>query len=93
MNQPLAVQPWGCDGDKRRYYLVEGQDDTTFRVYRESTYTGLKRTWRSVAGSIDELKALSEKLLIDDGSQRARSMSQKMTAALPRFEATEEVKS
>jgi len=91
LNQPLSVQPWGSDSDKRRYYLIEGLDDTHFRVYRESNYTGLKRTWWSVAGDIDELKALAEKLANDDGGQKARLLSSKMLAAVPRFEATEEV--
>ncbi|KAK6584584.1 hypothetical protein PZA11_002808 [Diplocarpon coronariae] len=90
LNQPLSVQPWGSDSDKRRYYLIEGLDDTHFRVYRESNYTGLKRTWWSVAGDIDELKALASKLLNEDGGQKARLLSTKMTAAIPRFEATEE---
>ncbi|KAG4416445.1 hypothetical protein IFR04_010423 [Cadophora malorum] len=90
LNQPLSVQPWGSDSDKRRYYLIEGLDDTHFRVYRESNYTGLKRTWWSVAGDIDELKALAEKLANDDGGQKARLLSSKMLAAVPRFEATEE---
>ncbi|KAK2628654.1 hypothetical protein QTJ16_001757 [Diplocarpon rosae] len=90
LNQPLSVQPWGSDSDKRRYYLIEGLDDTHFRVYRESNYTGLKRTWWSVAGNIDELKALADKLLNEDGGQKARLLSSKMTAAIPRFEATEE---
>ncbi|KAH9221033.1 hypothetical protein DL95DRAFT_382417 [Leptodontidium sp. 2 PMI_412] len=90
LNQPLSVQPWGSDSDKRRYYLIEGLDDTHFRVYRESNYMGLKRTWWSVAGDIDELKALAEKLEKDDGGQKARLLSSKMMAAIPRFEATEE---
>ncbi|KAL3426946.1 hypothetical protein PVAG01_00455 [Phlyctema vagabunda] len=90
LNQPLSVQPWGSDGDKRRYFLIEGLDDTHFRVYRESNHTAIKRTWWSVAGNIDELKALSEKLTHDDGGQKARTLSAKMLAAVPRFEATEE---
>lgn len=50
-----------------------------------------KRTWWSVAGDIDELKALAEKLEKEDGGQKARTLSAKMLAAVPRFEATEEV--
>jgi hypothetical protein len=91
LNQPLSVQPWGSDADRRRYFLVEGLDDTHFRVYRESNYTGLKRTWWSVASDIDELKLLAEKLEKEDGGQKARVLSAKMLAAVPRFEATEEV--
>lgn len=92
LNQPLSVQPWGSDADRRRYYLIEGLDDTHFRVYRESNHTGIKRTWWSVASDIDELKLLAEKLVKDDGGQKARNLSGKMLAAVPRFEATEEVR-
>jgi len=90
LNIPLSVQPWGSDGDKRRYYLIEGNDDTSFRVYRESNPAGLQRTWWSVAGSIDELKALAEKLETQDGGPKAKALAKKIQAAIPRFEATEE---
>jgi hypothetical protein len=90
LNQPLSVQLWGSDADRRRYFLIEGLDDTHFRIYRESNHTGLKRTWWSVAGEIDELKLLAEKLDNEDGGQKARVLSGKMLAAIPRFEATEE---
>lgn len=53
---------------------------------------GMNRTWWSVASNIDELKALSAKLETDDGGQKARTLSVKMLAAIPRFEATEEVR-
>ncbi|KAH8821663.1 hypothetical protein F5884DRAFT_97304 [Xylogone sp. PMI_703] len=90
LNQPLSVQPWGSDSDKRRYYLIEGLDDTHFRVYRESNYTAINRTWFSVAGDIEELKQLAQKLVEKDGGQKAKVLSAKMLAAIPRFEATEE---
>ncbi|ROT38499.1 hypothetical protein SODALDRAFT_333094 [Sodiomyces alkalinus F11] len=90
LNQPLSVQPWGTDWDKRRYYLIEGLDDTAFRVYRESNPANLKRTWWSVAGSIEELTALADKLETKDGGPKARKLAQKMMTAIPRFEATEE---
>ncbi|KAL7937696.1 hypothetical protein V8C35DRAFT_186420 [Trichoderma chlorosporum] len=90
INQPRAVQPWGSDGDKRRYFLVEGQDDTAFRVYRESNPAGTNRTWWSVAGSIEELKALADKLETKDGGPKARKLSQKILQAIPRFEAGDE---
>lgn len=91
LNQPRSVQPWGSDGDKRRYFLVEGQDDTHFRVYRESNPAGTNRTWWSVAGSIEELKALTEKLETKDGGPKAKKLGQKMSHAIPRFEVGEEV--
>ncbi|KAH8175870.1 hypothetical protein LIA77_04288 [Sarocladium implicatum] len=90
LNQPRSVQPWGTDGDKRRYFLIEGQDDTNFRVYRESNPAGTSRTWWSVAGSIEEIKALAEKLDTKDGGPKARKLSHKMLQAIPRFEAGDE---
>ncbi|KAI1085831.1 hypothetical protein F5B20DRAFT_575333 [Whalleya microplaca] len=90
LNQPLSVQPWGADSDRRRYFLIEGLDDTNFRVYRESNPAGFNRTWWSVAGSIEELKVLVDKLQNADGGPKAKKLAQKMLAAIPRFEATEE---
>ena len=91
LNQPLSVQPWGRDGEKRRYWLIEGQDDTHFRLYRESNPAGIKnRTWWSVAGDIDELKSVAAGLQ-EDGGQASRRLSERITTAIPRFEATEEV--
>ncbi|KAI0010285.1 hypothetical protein F4779DRAFT_315170 [Xylariaceae sp. FL0662B] len=90
LNQPLSVQPWGSDSDRRRYFLIEGLDDTHFRVYRESNPAGFNRTWWSVAGSIEELNVLVDKLQNADGGPRAKKLAQKMLAAVPRFEATEE---
>ncbi|KAH7051050.1 hypothetical protein B0J12DRAFT_710536 [Macrophomina phaseolina] len=89
LNQPLSVQPWGSDGDKRRYWLIEGKDDTPFRLYRESNPAHKKNTWWSVAGTIDELRIVAAKLL-DDGTQASRRLSERINAAIPRFEATEE---
>ncbi|KAI9845878.1 MAG: hypothetical protein M1838_001508 [Thelocarpon superellum] len=89
LNQPLSVQPWGVDGDKRRYWLIEGRDDTSFRLYRESNIKLKNNTWWSVAGSIDELKTVGQQLS-DEGSQAARRLSERINLAIPRFEATEE---
>lgn len=90
-NIPLSVQPWGKDGDGRRYWLIEGQDDTPFRVYRESNPKLKTNTWWSVAGSIDDIRALAQKLDDEDGTRDAKQLSEKMRYAIPRFEATEEV--
>lgn len=90
LNQPLSVQPWGRDGDKRRYWLIEGQDDTHFRLYRESNPALKHNTWRSVAGTIDELKVVAEKLG-DEGSQAARRLCEGIRVAIPRFELSEDV--
>ncbi|KAF2714959.1 hypothetical protein K504DRAFT_14856 [Pleomassaria siparia CBS 279.74] len=96
INIPLSVQPWGEDGDKRKYWLIEGQDDTAFRVYRESDLTSRKNpdksnsTWYSSAGSIEELRVLAQKLATEDGTRKAKALSERMLNAIPRFEATEE---
>ncbi|KAK7184249.1 hypothetical protein DPSP01_002729 [Paraphaeosphaeria sporulosa] len=89
-NIPLSVQPWGKDGDKRRYWLIEGQDDTPFRVYRESNPALKHVSWWSVAGSIEEIRALAQKLQEEDGTREAKALGERMLAAIPRFEATEE---
>jgi hypothetical protein len=90
-NQPLSVQPWGRDCDKRRYFLIEGQDDTFFRVYRENHRYTRNAQWYNMAGNIDEIRALAEKLEKEDGSQAARTLSSRMTQAIIRFEGGEEV--
>jgi hypothetical protein len=90
LNQPLSVQPWGKDGVNRQYWLIEGQDDTYFRLYREGNRKNVNISWRSEAGSIEELKVIAEKL-IEDGGQASRRLSEKILMAIPRFEATEEV--
>lgn len=89
-NQALSVQPWGVDGDKRRYFLVQGLDDTSFRVYREGSRYRNTAHWWSVAGTIDEVKELAKKLEEVDGSQAARRLAMRITNAIPTFEATEE---
>lgn len=91
LNQPLSIQSWGQDGEKRRYWLIEGQDDTNFRLYRESNIKLKNNTWRSVAGDIEQLKSVGEQLY-DEGSQPARRLSERISHAIPRFEATEEVR-
>ncbi|EMC97428.1 hypothetical protein BAUCODRAFT_575349 [Baudoinia panamericana UAMH 10762] len=88
-NQPLSVQPWGQDGDKRRYFLVQGLEDTQFRVYREGSRYTKNAHWYSVAGSIEEIRALAKKLDEVDGTQAARRLAIKMTNAIPNFEASE----
>ena len=90
LNIPLSVQPWGGDGDKRRYFLIEGNDDTSFRVYRESNPAGIQRTWWSVAGSIDDLRALTVKLETQDRGPKAKLFAKRIMNSIPRFEATEE---
>ena len=84
------MQPWGRDGDKRRFWLIEGQDDTHFRLYRESNPTLRHNTWRSVAGDIDEVKEVADRLG-EESSLLGRKLRDRIMAAIPRFEASEEV--
>jgi monoamine oxidase len=90
-NIPLSVQPWGRDGDKRRYWLVEGQNDTHFRIYRESDPKVKNVQWISVAGNIEELRTLATKLEEEDGHKEAKALGERMLNAVPRFEASENV--
>lgn len=91
MNQPLAVQPWGTDGRKRKYWLIEGQTDTSFRIYKQSRPKEDDETWYAVAGSLDELRAVADDLRINDGTQLANRLADRMELAIPRLEADEEV--
>ncbi|RAL10051.1 uncharacterized protein BO97DRAFT_394906 [Aspergillus homomorphus CBS 101889] len=89
LNQPLSVQPWGRDGLKRRYWLIEGLDDTHFRLYRESNPALKTNTWWSVAGSIPELKVIADKL-DEEKSIHSKKLSEKIRNSIPRFEGSEE---
>lgn len=90
LNQPLSVQPWGRDGLKRRYWLIEGLDDTHFRLYRESNPALKHVTWWSIAGSIPELETIAAKLE-EERSTNSKKLSEKIKNAIPRFEGSEEV--
>ncbi|KAE8146169.1 hypothetical protein BDV25DRAFT_55241 [Aspergillus avenaceus] len=89
LNQPLSVQPWGRDGLKRRYWLVEGLDDTHFRLYREGNPALKNVPWWSVAGTIPELQAFAEKL-DEERSTHSKKLSEKIRNSIPRFEGSEE---
>lgn len=91
LNQPLSVQPWGNDAYKRRYWLIEGRDDTHFRLYRENNPALKNRTWWSVAGTIPELKAVADSLA-EEKSQHSKRLSEKIYTSIPRFEGSEEVR-
>lgn len=90
LNQPLSVQPWGRDGLKRRYWLVEGLDDTHFRLYRESNPALKNVSWWSVAGSIPELQTIAEKLG-QERSINSKKLSERISNSIPRFESSEDV--
>lgn len=85
LNVALSIQPWGRDADKRRYWLIEGKDDTYFRLYRESNPALKNITWISIAGTIDELKAVATDLQ-EHGNKHSTEMAKKIYAAIPRFE-------
>lgn len=70
---------------------MEGQDDTHFRLYRESNPALKHNTWRSVAGTIDELKDVATKLGEED-TQASRRLRDRIMAGIPRFEASEDVR-
>ena len=90
-NQPRSVQPWFSDSFRRRYWLVEGQEDSFFRVFRENDgKTAKSNVWFSVAGSIEEVNALADKFT-EEGTSNAKGNAEKLRSAVPRFEAGEEV--
>lgn len=85
-NQPRSVQPWFTDSYRRRFWLIEGQEDSHFRVYRENDgKTSKTNTWFSVAGSIDEVNALADKFT-EENTQNAKINAAKLRGAIPRFE-------
>lgn len=90
LNQPLSVQPWGRDSLKRRYWLIEGMDDTHFRLYRESNPALKHVSWWSVAGDIPELQVIADRLHEEKGTN-SKKLSERIQTAIPRFEASEEV--
>ncbi|CAI7675570.1 unnamed protein product [Penicillium pancosmium] len=89
LNQPLSVQPWGRDSLKRRYWLIEGMDDTHFRLYRESNPALKHVSWWSVAGDIPELQVIADRLQEEKGTN-SKKLSERIQTAIPRFEASEE---
>jgi len=90
-NQPKAVQPWFSDTWRRKYYLIEGQEDTHFRIYRENDGKKAEtNAWFSVAGTIDEANSLAEKFESDMPGNQGRLLAEKIRMAVPRWEAGEE---
>ena len=90
-NQARSVQPWFSDSYRRRYWLVEGQEDSFFRIFRENDGKIAKsNTWFSVAGSIDEINALADKFA-EEGTANAKVNAEKLRSTIPRFEAGEVV--
>lgn len=90
LNQPLFVPPWGADFLKRNYFLIEGQHDTGFRVYREENRKKAKPGWYSIAGSIEEAQKLARDLRAENG-QAAHRLANRITQAVPLLEQREDV--
>ncbi|KAL7273771.1 hypothetical protein RUND412_003348 [Rhizina undulata] len=85
-NVPVAVHSCGRDGEKRRFWLIEGKDDTPFRLYRESNPALKTSTWISIAGTIEEIQAVAKDLEEEDGSKHALALKERLLADIPRFE-------
>ncbi|KAI5854613.1 hypothetical protein BZA05DRAFT_350503, partial [Tricharina praecox] len=86
LNVAISVQPWGRDGEKRKYWLIEGRDDTPFRLYREKNAGSMDRTWINIAGTIDEMRQVAHELEEDDGTKHAMALKTKIDSAILRFE-------
>lgn len=90
-NQPKAIQSWFSDSWRRKYYLIEGQEDTHFRIYRENDgKTPKTNVWFSVAGTIDEAKSLADKFETEMPGNQGKICADKVRMAVPRWEAGEE---
>lgn len=74
----------------RRINLCCASDDTPFRLYRESNPALKHITWTSIAGTLDELKAVAADLA-SHGNKHSTEMSKKILGAIPRFEDSESV--
>lgn len=84
------MQPWFSDSHRRRFWLVEGQEDSHFRVYRENDGKTTKtNAWFSVAGTIEEVNALADKFQ-EEGTLNAKVNAEKLRSVIPRFEQGEE---
>lgn len=87
MNTNIAIRPG--------YFLIMvcHADDTPFRLYRESNPALKTVSWISIAGTIDEIRTVATELQEEDGSKHALALKEKITAAIPRFEDGETVRS
>ncbi|KAK9325056.1 hypothetical protein V1517DRAFT_254718 [Lipomyces orientalis] len=89
-NCDLAVPPIGMDSERRRYYLVEGLNDTRFRLFRETNPRKRYVNWTPVASTHDELHEFIEDLKRSDTSRHAKALIENLKAQLPRLEAGEQ---
>lgn len=71
--------------------MIEGQEDTYFRIYRENVgRTAKTNVWFSVAGTIDEARTLAEKFETEMPGNQGKILAEKIRTAVPRWEAGEE---
>ncbi|KAK9373240.1 uncharacterized protein V1513DRAFT_459947 [Lipomyces chichibuensis] len=89
-NCELAVSAIGMDSERRRYYLVEGLNDTRFRLFRETNPRKRLVNWTPVASTHDELQRYIDELKGSDTSRHAKALTEKLAAELPRLEAGEQ---
>ncbi|KAK9479057.1 hypothetical protein V1514DRAFT_279243 [Lipomyces japonicus] len=88
-NSPLAVLPIGIDGQKRRYYLIEGNNGTRFRLFRETNPRRRVVNWTSVASNHEEISAFVKELE-DDNSRLTKVLTKKLASELNRLESNEQ---
>ncbi|KAK9448751.1 uncharacterized protein V1518DRAFT_374249 [Limtongia smithiae] len=86
---PLAVSPIGMDGERRRYYLIEGQNETRFRLFQETNPRKRLVNWTSIASTAVELAAFMTKIQATDTSRNARILCERLSKAMPRLEAAD----
>ncbi|KAK9429671.1 hypothetical protein V1505DRAFT_400910 [Lipomyces doorenjongii] len=89
-NCELAVPAIGMDSERRRYYLVEGLNDTRFRLFRETNPRKRLVNWTPVASTHDELQIYIDELRRSDTSRHAKALTEKLAAELPRLDAGEQ---
>ncbi|KAK7207890.1 hypothetical protein BZA70DRAFT_29059 [Myxozyma melibiosi] len=86
---PLAVLPIGLDSERKRYYLIEGENDTRFRLFCETNPRQRLVNWTPVASTFAEFKEFVDKLSETDTSRNAKALVESLTEELPRLEASE----
>ncbi|KAK9467434.1 hypothetical protein V1512DRAFT_205996 [Lipomyces arxii] len=90
-NCPLAVMPLGMDGERRRYYIIEGLNDAKFRLFRETNPRKQLVNWTPIASSAAEVEQCAEKLANEDTdkSRNAKTLAAKLRAEATRLEGCE----
>ncbi|KAG4305940.1 hypothetical protein PORY_000850 [Pneumocystis oryctolagi] len=81
----LSVHPLGRDGKNRKLWLIEG-NDTPFRVYRESKSLSGSVKWKSIAGTVEELRQYALSLSNDPSLNAIALVSKILNQVCPRVE-------